>query len=145
MIENKRLQLWFLIAGAILLVLISIGATVLLAKHFRAGFNSGDSTKRALGIVESRPKFNQFAGHGICEKNIYEEMEGKIISLNLDQRAAIYNDYERTNTLIFSADVVPPEQRFLSEQHSTKQMHVQCVTSADTNELVTLVIAPADQ
>ncbi|BFM11003.1 hypothetical protein R50072_11560 [Simiduia litorea] len=145
MMENKQFQLWLFIGGAVMLVLMSITATVLIAKHFRAEFTSGDSTKRALGIVENRPKFDLFAGHGLCEKATYQQMEGKIISLNMDQRAAIYNDYERTNTLIFTADVVLPEQRFLSEQHSTKKMHVQCVTSADTNKLTTLVIAPADQ
>lgn len=145
MITTKRTQLIIFIGGAVLLVLLSITATVLIAKHFRAGFNAGDSTKRALGIIESRPRFEQYAGHGHCEKAIYEQMEGKIISLNMDQRTAIYNDFERTNTLIFTANVVPPEKRFLSEQHSTQLMHIQCVTSADTNKLVTLVIAPADK
>ncbi|MDN3639134.1 hypothetical protein QWY82_09965 [Simiduia curdlanivorans] len=145
MIENKRLQLWLFIGGAALLVSISITATVLIAKHFRADFNSANSTKRALGIVENRPKFDLYAGYGLCEQATREKMEGKIINLNMDRRTALYDDYERTNTLIFTADVVPRDQRFLSEQHSTKKMHVQCVTSADTNTLTTLVIAPADE
>lgn len=144
MSENKRLQLLILIGGAAFLVFTSIAATVLFAKHFKAG-TSDSSTKRALGIVESRPKFDQFSGHGLCQTAIYKEMEGKIISLNMDQRSASFNEFERTNTLVFHADVVPPEGFFLSEQHSTVPMTIQCITSTDTNTLVKLIIAPSDE
>ncbi|AFU98378.1 hypothetical protein [Simiduia agarivorans] len=145
MLKDKSIPVWVFVIAAVVLVIVSVASTLIIAKQYRAGFDEAASTKRALGIVENRPKFDTFAGHGVCEAAIYANMEGKIVTLQMDERAAIYNDFERTNTLLFTADVVPADERFLSEHRSTIPMQAQCVTSADNNKLVTLVIAPADQ
>lgn len=145
MLKDKTIPTWVLLLAAVLLVLLSIATTLFIASQYRASYDEAASTKRALGIVEKRPRYDNFAGHGVCKDAIYANMEGKIVTLQLDERSAVYDEYERTNTLLYTADVVPVDNRFLSEQRSTIQMHAQCITSADDNKLVTLVIAPADQ
>lgn len=145
MLKDKTIPTWVFLVAAVLLVLFSVAATLFVARQYRASQEEAASLKRALGIVDKRPKYDTFAGHSICKDAIYANMEGKIITLQMDERAAIYNEFERTNTLLFTADVVLPEERFLSERRSTIPMQAQCVTSADNNTLVTLVIAPADQ
>lgn len=129
------------------LVLLSSLATYYLADLLRADATSsvdGD-TKRALGIVEKRPRYSQFAGHNTCESAIRTYATDKIITLRLEQRAAQYNETNRSNVLIYYADMQLPNTPFLSEQASTKAMRIKCITSADDNKLLSLGIEAASR
>lgn len=143
MLSQKRLQILILLAVALALVAFSVIATLLVTHHLNN--NQRNQSKAALGVVTNRPRYDLFAGHGLCEKAIYRDIQGKILKLHMDSRNALYDQFERTNTLLFSAYVVPEGQTFLSEQHSTVKMTAQCITSADTNQLLNLYIGPADE
>lgn len=143
MFTHKRMQFLILLSVALALVAFSVIATLLVTHHLESS-GKRKHTKAALGVVEDRPRFELFAGHALCEQAIYQKMEGKILNLHMDPRNAKYHDYERTNTLVFTGSVVPVEQKFLSEQHSTVKMKMQCVTSADSNKLLSLIISPVD-
>ena len=146
MINPKYRQPLILTASAVVLIVLSCMITLLASHTFINNRNSSESAKKqALGIVSARPKFGAFAGTDLCQTTIKNKVQGKIITLYLDTRSARYDDYERTNTLLYILDVLPEDKPFLSEQLSTISLQAQCITSADDNHLVNLVVAPAEE
>lgn len=144
MIKQENRQFVILAIAAILLIALASLLTLLANEQLKSRERDNNSTKRALGVVTSRAKFDAFAGSEVCRAAIRSQIPGKIISLHMDSRAARYDEFEKTNTLLFLVDAVPEGQNFLSEQASTKAMHAQCITSAQDNRLINLIVAPAD-
>ncbi|MBB3167760.1 hypothetical protein [Simiduia aestuariiviva] len=145
MITPYQRQLTILFISALLLIVLVGLITYFATDQRRSDERTRSDTKHALGIVTSRPKFGAFAGTGVCEAAIRGDVQGKIVTLHVDPRSANYNEYEKTNSLLFLVDVVPEGQAFLSEQLSTKQLNAQCITSAESNQLVKLLVAPASK
>lgn len=145
MIAPKYRQAAILSLSALFLIALSSLITFFASQSINSSRTADANTKRALGVVTNRPKFDAFAGTGVCQNAIKTGVAGKIITMHLDARSARYDDFERTNTLLFILDVVPEGQQFLSEQLSTTNLHAQCITSADDNRLVNLIVAPASE
>jgi len=131
---------------AILVISLSIIATLFAANYMRDNnmtlsnmfslktFSSNKTTKKK--------NYDLFAGHSFCEDAIRGKVEGKIISLTSDDRAAKINTYANTNILTFKANIARVNERFLSEQHSTREYDIKCSTSINTNTVVNLSILP---
>jgi hypothetical protein len=82
--------------------------------------------------------YGLFAGHGVCEQAIKDAVQGKLITLESEDRAAKYNAYDDSNVLTFNAEIKPDKQRFLSEQRSTYKIMYRCHTSSVDNRLLKL-------
>ena len=133
---------------AILVISLSIIATLFAANYMRDNnmtlsnmfslktFSSNKTTKKK--------NYDLFAGHSFCEDAIRGKVEGKIISLTSDDRAAKINTYANTNILTFKANIARVNERFLSEQHSTREYDIKCSTSINTNTVVNLSILPVE-
>ncbi|UTA46822.1 hypothetical protein L1F30_11690 [Simiduia sp. 21SJ11W-1] len=144
MIKQEKRQLLILAIVAVALITLASLLTLLANEHLKSRERDKSATKRALGVVTSRAKFDAFAGAELCREAIRSQVPGKIITLHMDSRSARYDEFEKTNTLLFVVDAVPEGQNFLSEHASTKALHAQCITSAEDNRLVNLIVAPAD-
>jgi len=141
----KALMMTFI---AILVISLSIIATLFAANYMRDN-NMTLSSMFSLeafssGKVINKKSYDLFAGHSFCEDAIRGKVDGKIISLTSDDRAAKINTYTNTNILTFKANIARVNEQFLSEQHSTREYDIKCSTSIDTNAVVNLSITPAE-
>ncbi len=141
------------IAGVVLVSLLVIAISVL-ATVFAANYFKGNTLEfkdmfslDAFKLNRSTKKLNYdlFAGHSFCEDAIRKRVNGRIISLTSDDRAAKVNNYARTNILTFKANIVSDDTEYKSEQHSTREFNIKCSTSIDTNKVVNVNIAPVDE
>jgi len=131
---------------AILVISLSIIATLFAANYMRDN-NMTLSNMFSLKTFSSdkttiKKNHDLFAGHSFCEDAIRGKVEGKIISLTSDDRAAKINTYTNTNILTFKANIARVNEPFLSEQHSTREYDIKCSTSINTNTVVNLSILP---
>lgn len=131
--SQKRLTLYLILALSV--VVLSSGMTILLVQrsHF-------DLLNALSGSSTDQPykHYGIFDGHDNCKKAIADGANGEVIALESDDRSALYQGYNDTNVITFSAEVRPYSQPFLSEQRSTYHVSVRCSTSAKTNKVVNL-------
>lgn len=128
----KKQEIYLYVALVIGLIAISSMVTVYVSSDTTAATNMSSNRQAA------RPPLGVFAGHEVCVKAIHKNANGKIISLNSDDRSARYQGYNDSNQITFVAEVQPPNLPFLSEQRSTVQVFFRCNTSAKTNKLLNL-------
>jgi len=141
----KALMMTFI---AILVISLSIIATLFAANYMRDN-NMTLGSMFSLEVFSSdkaimKKTYDLFAGHSFCEDAIRGKVDGKIISLTSDDRAAKVNTYTNTNILTFKASIARVNEQFLSEQHSTREYDIKCSTSIETNTVVNLSILPVE-
>ena len=146
--QAKSSKMFVVIFIAVIVVPLSILAAVFAANYIRGNSMAlSDMLPFETSRVKSaarKQSFDLFAGYSSCENAIREKAEGKVISLTSDDRAAKVNTYTNTNILTFKANIVPPNERFLSEQHSTREYDIKCATSISSNAVVNLNMSLAD-
>ena len=132
-----------------LIMVLSILATVFAANYLRGyTLSFGDLLSlNAFRLDREGPSkhYDLFAGHSFCEQAIRKKVDGRIVSLTSDDRAAKVNSYANTNVLIFKADIVPLNTKFRSEHLSTRQYDIKCATSIASNKVVNLTIQPVEE
>ena len=152
---KKTAKFFGTILTVLLVIAASIYGTLYLSHHYNIQIDLDELLPQTGNSNSAKTqKYNLFDGYDVCVEAIHtalqqpnldynsEHISGKIITLYGDDRTARFNSYSNANTLTFVADVTPNNKRFLSEQHSTVKVDIQCSTSVSTNEVVNLKIEP---
>jgi hypothetical protein len=127
-----------LVIIAILLVLLSCVSTYafLVLRSSSSGGDFGDQRSR---------RFDVFDGYNQCKKMVRESVNGKVISIESDDRAAQYNRAGNLNMLFFAVDYSEKQGMFGYSGGQLKRLYARCEVSAGSNRIEAIKLRPADE
>ncbi len=127
-----------LIVAAIVLVVLSCVSTYafLALSSSNSGGDFGDRQSRRFDVFES---YNQ------CEKAVRDSVNGKVIAIEGDDRAAQYHSATNLNRLFFAVDFSEDQGMFGYSGGKLKRLYARCEVSAETNRIEAVKLRPANE
>ena len=131
---------WVVIVIAIVVVLALVGGSVFLYLQYGAV-----DAENGQDLSQKPRRFDVFDGFSLCEQAIRRSLQGHVVSLDSDDRAAKYDPRSNMNQLFFAAAYRPKSGLFGSASQQEKQIYVRCDVSAENNEVEAVRIRPAEE
>lgn len=126
-----------ILAAVSVLLLSGVSAWMLLA------FDVLDSQG---GEASGKPRrFDVFDGYGLCETAIKKSLDGKVLFVESDDRAARYDYRSNMNQIFFLSSYLPETGLFGSLSDTEKEVFIRCDVSAETNVVEAVRIRPGDE
>lgn len=129
---------WLMVIAAVVLVVISSGATFFILQTGVSG------SRDTYGTAVPR-RFDVFEGYNRCLTTVEDNVPGRVVSIEGDDRAAKYDRSTNMNLLFFSVDYSNGSGSSGYRGGQLLKIYALCEVSAKTNRIESVKMRPANE